>query len=121
MTTTLCSAQDVLDRVGPLGNATIIASTAIVERYIATSEGTICTETKRKWVSDYASISESAVKETLRICAASHAANAIIKYDMRGFSTSAQAITMLNVNYEDFSRTLKALKDLDSTTFRSVT
>jgi len=116
---TLCTAEDVTDRCGLNANATFIASAAIVERFIAISEQTIVAETRRDWIDSYASVPDS-VKETLRICAASDSANAIIKYDMSGFTTRAEAITMLNVNLNDFNRTLKALKELDITDIRSI-
>ena len=119
MTTTLCSTQDVLDRAGVYLNSTIAGSTTILERYINTSEGMVVSETRINWINEYSSVNAS-VKEELRICVASHAANAMIKYDMRNFPTSAQAVTLLNVNYEDFNRSLKALKDFDTNKIRSV-
>lgn len=116
---TLCSVQDVLDRCGADASPTIIASSAIVERYIETAEQTIVLETRRAWVDEYASVLDS-TKETLKICTASHAAKEIIAYDPKGFAPSSAWITMLNVVENAFQRTLKALKDLDSVKIRSV-
>ena len=119
MTVTLCAVQDVLDRCGVNANATIIASSAIVERYIEVSEATICAETRRNWIDDYANV-PTVVKATLKSCAASHAAKTIIQQDMSGFSTRAEAITMLNVNQDEFVRTKKALEDQDIIKIREV-
>lgn len=116
---TLAASQAVTDRVGPNANATIIASEAIIDRYIEIAEQTIVSETRRDWIDSYASL-DSSIKATLELCTASHAAMEIIQYDMGGFSTRAEAITMLNVNSSNFQRTLKTLKDLDSVKIREV-
>lgn len=119
MTATFCSTTDVLDRVGANGDAGIIASGGWIERYINAAEQTICTETNIDYLTNYASAG-TALQGTLKICAASHAAKSIINYNMKGYTTRAEAITMLNVNYEDFSRTLKVLKDVQANTLRSL-
>ena len=116
---TLCTAQDVLDRCGVNANSTVVASTAIIERYIEVSEATICAETRRDWINDYANV-PAEVQATLKSCTASHAAKQIIMYDMSGFSTRAEAITMLNVNQDEFVRTKKALEDQDIIKIREV-
>ena len=119
MAPTLCTNQDVLDRCGKNANSIIIASSAILDRYIEISEGVIVSETRIDWITGYASVTAS-VKNELKSCTASHAAKQIIQYDMSGFASRATAITMLNVNQEEFLRTLKILKDLDTNKLRSV-
>ena len=119
MAVTLCSVQDVLDRCGLNASSWATASTALVERLINNSEQTIVLETRRDWVNSYASLASGAIS-TLKICTASHAAIRVINYDMSGYTTRAESITMLNVNWEDFNRTLNALKNLDSVKIRSV-
>lgn len=116
---TLCASQAVLDRVGINANSTIIASEAIIERYIETAEGVIVAETKRAWVDEFAS-APSSVQKILESCTASHAAKNIIMFDMSNFTTRAEAITMLNVNESEFQRTIKALKDQDIIKIRSL-
>jgi hypothetical protein len=119
MVGTLASTQDVLDRIGIHANATIAASTQIIARYIGLAEQVVCTETRVDWITGFSRVI-SPVKEELKSCVASHAAKQIIMYDMSGFSTRAEAITMLNVNQDEFVRTIKALKDLDTNKIRSV-
>lgn len=116
---TLCNVQDVLDRIGPNANADIIASSAIVERYIDAAEGTIVAETKVNYIGNFGNVSNE-LKETLTLCTAAHASKEIIAFDMGNYSTRAEAITMLNVQESTFKRTLAALKDLDSQSLRSV-
>ena len=110
--------QDVKDRIGLYGNATILASNSIIERYIEVSEGVICAETRINWTTGYSSVA-SHVQVELKSCAASHSAKQILMYDMSGI-TRAEAITRLNVNQDEFIRTLKAIKDLDTNKMRSV-
>jgi len=117
---TLCTSQAVLDRCGPYANATIIASGGIIERYIEDAEQTIVTETRRNWITGYANVS-TAVKGTLTLCTAAHAAKEIIADDMSGFIILGEANTQLNVLESTFQRTLKALKDLDNNSIRAVT
>ena len=109
---TFTTSQAVLDRIGPYANSTIMASEAIIDRYIDSAEQTIVAETRRNWITSSASVSDP-VKQTLKLCAACHAAVEIVQDDMSGFSTRAEAITMLDVNEMHFQRTLKALKDAD--------
>jgi len=116
---TLASSQAVTDRIGPFANSTIISSEGIIDRYITNAEKIICAETKREWISEYSDV-EAEIKGELESCTAAKAARDIIMFDMSGFSTSAQAITMLNVNETEFQRTLKALKDQDIVKLRSV-
>lgn len=115
---TLCSAQDVLDRIGIYGNTTILASTAIIERYIAVSEGVVCAETRIDWITGF-SVANSYAKSELKSCVASHSAKQILMYDMSGI-TRAEAITRLNVNQDEFVRTIKTLKELDTNKIRNV-
>ncbi len=116
---TLATVQDVLDRCGLNANAVVIASQSIVERYITTSEGVVISETKIDWITGIANV-DTYVKEELTSCVASHAAKQIVNFDMRGFGTRAEAVTVLNVNQEEFLRSLKALKDLDTNKLRDV-
>ena len=116
---TLCTSQAVLDRIGPYANSDVLASEAIIDRYIEDAEQTIVSETRTNWIDDHASVS-TALQSTLQICTACHAAVDIISDDMGGFPTKAEAITLLNVNENRFKRTLKALENRNSQDIRSV-
>jgi len=118
MTVTLASTQDVIDRMGPYVNAAILASGAMISRYIEAAEGSIVSETRRDWITDYTNV-VTEVKEELRICTACHAAMEIIQYDMSGYITRGEIITQLNVLDANYQRTLKALKDQDTIKIRS--
>lgn len=119
MTGTLCASQAVLDRIGPFANASIHASGAIIDRYIENAEQVIVAKTRRDWVTSYSDLIDS-TKGLLESCAAAKAARDIITFDMSGFSTRAEAITMINVNESEFQSNLKDLKDLDIVKIRSV-
>ena len=115
----IISIQDVLDRVGVNVNSTISASTAQLERWIATAEGVVVAETRINWLTGSGSMT-SEVKQEFRTCAACHAAIRVIQQDMSGFTSRGEATTMLNVNDKEFQRSLRALKDIDANKPRSV-
>jgi hypothetical protein len=115
---TLCSVQDVVDKAGT-GAATTAASEALVTRFIEESEGVIVSETRRAWVDEYASVSDPN-KHLLRECCSSHAAKKVVHYDTSGFFSRQAAEIALDVLHDEFTRTLKTLKDLDTTKIRSV-
>jgi hypothetical protein len=119
MTTTFCTSQDVLDRIGLYANSTIAASTAIIERYIATSEGVVVGETGINYLTQYSNVNVS-LKENLRTATASHAANNIIFYDTGGYSSSTEFVNLANKNLLEFNRSIARLKDLDANKIRSV-
>ena len=112
----LCSAADVIDRAG-VGADT--SSSAMITRAISRAEQRIVAETRRNWTTGYASVPAS-VKELLKVCAAAHAAKEIINYDTTGFFSRQAAEIALDVNHDDFTTTLKSLKDLDTTKIRDV-
>jgi len=120
MTGTLCASQAVLDRIGPYANSTFLASQALVDRYIENAEQLIVGKTKRDWVDSYANVLTS-TKAILESCCAAKAARDIINFDMSGFATRAEAITMINVNESEYQSNLKDLKDLDIVKIRGVT
>jgi hypothetical protein len=117
---TLCTEQNVKDKAGVGASSTVIASSAMLTRFIEESEGVIVSETRRNWVTEYASVN-AAVKEILRECCSSHAAKKVLNYDTTGFFSRQAAEITLDVLHDEFTRTLKTLKDLDTVKMRSVT
>ena len=120
MAVTLCTERNVIDKAGVGASSTVTASSAMLTRFIEESEGVIVAETRRDWVDSYASVGD-AVKELLRECCSSHAAKKVINYDTSGFFSRQAAEITLDVLHDEFTRTLKSLKDLDTIKIRSVT
>src|SRR3990167_9162884 len=119
MAITLCSEQDVVDMAG-FGSRPYAGSSLLVQRFINRAEGGIVSETRRDWVNGYGS-TVSANREELRECCASKAAFDLVKLDGRGFFSRTEQEITLDVLHDNFSRSLKALTDLDLTKIRAVT
>ena len=119
MAPTLATEQDVKDRMGLNANSTIMASGLIIQRYIEDAEGVVVGATKIDWITDITKVTAS-VKLLLAVCVSAHAAKEIINYDMSGYSSRAEAVTMLNVNENTFTKRLVELKDLDTNKLRRV-
>jgi len=116
---TLCSVQDVLDRCGVNANAAIIASAAIVERYITVSEGILVAETRQDYVGSFGNLSSGTLNDA-KSFVASHAAKQIIMQDTSGFTTVASGVSKANANINEYSRALRSLKETDSNKIRSI-
>lgn len=114
MVITLASVQNVKDRCGVRANATILANAGSeIDRYIEDAEGVVVGLTNIDWVTNYSSV-QASIKKMLSTCVSAWAAKEIINYDMNGFTTVSEAITMLNVNEKTFQDTLKQLKELET-------
>jgi hypothetical protein len=109
MAPTLATYTDVLRRVSEQVADAVSSSEALINEFIEDVERTIVAETRRDWVDSYSDVNVN-VKETLRTATASKAAEL----------SRAAAITNINVNLNEFNRTLKALQDLDITKIRKV-
>lgn len=119
MTGTLCSSQAVLDKTGLNINSGILASEAIIDRYINQAEQLIVGKTRRDWVVSYSDLLDS-TKAILESTCAAKVAKEIIASDMSGFQTKAEAITKINVNESEFQAGIRDLKELDIVKIRSV-
>ena len=121
MAITLTTNQAVLDKVGPDGNATIIATSATIDRYILEAEGVVIAETGIDWIAGDSALTNTYVKILVSSCVASLAARNIIEYDMKNYFNTAIAVTMLNVLEKEFKRNIKELKEFDlNKTIRTV-
>jgi hypothetical protein len=118
MAITLCSVQDVLDLAG-FGMNAYAGSSLLVQRFINRAEGVIASETRRDWINGFSSTT-SENREILKECCASKAGIDLASYDGRGFFSRTEQETKLDVLQDIFSRSLKALKDLDTTRIRAV-
>jgi hypothetical protein len=119
MAPTLATYTDVLRRVSEEVADAVSSSEALINEFIEDVERTIVAETRRDWVDSYSDVNVN-VKETLRTATASKAAELITTKHMAAEFSRAAAITNINVNLNEFNRTLKALQDLDITKIRKV-
>lgn len=108
MSWTLSTSEAMLDKAGT--NRSIACSGAILARFSDEAEGAICSETAYDWVANYASVSAN-FKPILSQAVAACSGNEIIKYDMSGYTSRAEAQTMLDVNIDTYKRCIETLKE----------
>lgn len=104
---TLCTNSNVVYEAGANASATSSAE-AYTNVYILKAEGKICLDTRYDWVTNYASVSTIG-KEILREAASCYAAIAVINYDMSGFTTRQEALTMVNILWARYIDIIKRI------------
>lgn len=92
---TLAINADVAKYAGANANTTASAE-AYTNVYIKMAEGRVCLDTRYDWVTNYSSVSDIG-KEILRDAVAAYAAIKVIEYDMSGFTSRQEALTMINI------------------------
>lgn len=105
---TLCTNSNVKYKAGANASATSIAE-GYTNVYILLAEAQLSASARYDWVTNYASVSAIG-KEILRDAASSYAAVQAINYDMSGFSSRQEAITMVNILWAGFQKTLTLLE-----------
>lgn len=86
---------------------------AILDKWSNQAEGKIVAETRRDWVGKYSTLGDG-VKNILDDVCSSIIAKQIISFDMSGFTSRAEAFTMLNVQDDIVGRGIAILKDFKS-------
>ena len=93
---TLCTASQAIYKAGTNANATAASSLALLNVWVKEAEGKICLDTRYDWVTNYTSVSTIG-KEILREATSCLEAVDIINYDMSGFTSRQEALTMVNI------------------------
>jgi len=106
---TLCTNTNVTYQAGANASATSKAE-AYTNVYILLAEAKLCLDTRYDWVTNYASVSAIG-KEVLREAASCYAAIAVINYDMSGFSSRQEALTMVNILWARYIDIVKRIVD----------
>lgn len=106
---TLCTNSNVQYEAGANASATSKAE-AYTNVYIKLAEGKLCLDTRYDWVTNYASISTIG-KEILREAVSCYAAIAVINYDMSGFTSRQEALTMVNILWARYIDIVKRIAD----------
>ena len=116
----LVSSGAIIARAGHGANQNAAASDALVYGWYEHAEGRIVGETRRTWVAEYASVASGA-RLLLADAASALAASDLINYDMSGYTSRAEAQTMLDYLRDRYNAAIQALKDFSSNTIKSVT
>lgn len=117
---TLTTSGAAISKAGANANSTIIASGSTLSKWSDDCEGYICSITRRNWVTSYTSV-DGGVKSILSDITSSLVAKQIISYDMSGYTSRAEAQTMLNVQDDIIQRGIEILKDFKSNDLRTPT
>lgn len=110
MTETLTDSGAVKLLVGTNASTTITNSPANMTFFINQAEGELCSTTRIDWIDKWASLSTS-FSGAVSSAVASRAAMPIISYDMSGYTSRAEAQTMLDLLRDNYERSLKVLSD----------
>lgn len=109
MSFTLCTSGAAVYKAGANADPNATSSGAILAEWSDEVEGTICTITRRDWVTDWTSL-EANYKPILSDLASDLIAMKIINYNMEGYTGLNEASTMLDVLRDNANRNLDILK-----------
>ena len=109
MSWTLCTSGSAIVKAGANANSTIVASGSSLAEFSDEVEGTICTKTRYNWVSNYSSIT-SQFKPILANIASDLIAMKIIGYDLSGWASKNEYLTMLNILKDNSDKCFDALE-----------
>ena len=116
MTWIMCTSGAAVAKAGANANSTITVSGARLSEWSAQAESTVNAITRKNYSDTYAALNAD-VTGILNDVTTSLIANNIISYDMSGYTSRAEAETMLDVNRDTATRGLSLLRDKKQTTF----
>lgn len=98
-------------------NASTVANMeAYINDYMTQAESLINVRTRFNWSDAYSGLNAD-IKGILKEVASAIAATSVINYDMSGFTSRAEAETMLDVLNNSINRGLSILKEIAQQTF----
>lgn len=114
MTETMCTSGAVKLKAGANMSSSLTADnyTTLINQ----AESYINTATRINYTDTYGSLNDD-VKKILEDTASSYAAISAINYDMSGYTSRQEALTMLNVNWAIVQQGIKLLSDKKYTDF----
>lgn len=98
------------------GKSSVSSAEAYTNNFISQAESFINAVTKYNWSDAYSGLNVD-VKGLLKEAGSNIAAMYVINYDMSGYTSRAEAQTMLNVLWDRASKCLELLKDKVHTDF----
>lgn len=110
MAWTFTTSGSAIVKAGYGVNTALTASGAIMDRWSDQVENSINAITRKDWVADYASVKAN-FKFILDDLESDMVAMKLIGYDLSGYSSLAEAQTMLDVLADNIRRNIEILKD----------
>ncbi len=118
MAVTLCMSGALLTKAGERVHSDFTGADGETNcnALINQAEAVVCMETREDWITNYSTF-DSIIKLILEEVVSNISAMYAIIYDMSGYTSRAEAQTMLDVLIDGANRGLKYLKDKKKTTF----
>lgn len=112
MAFTLTTSQAIIALAGANVNTSASTSGALLALFCNEAEGVVCAYSRYDWVTNYATVL-AICKPLLDEATACYAANKLINYSMGDYTSNGEAVTMLNVNLNNFNKAMARLEDKD--------
>lgn len=109
------TTAEVQHKVGAGANSTS-NSELFINDFMAQAESFINSVTRKNWSNVYGTLNEE-TRDILKRAASSFAAIMVIQYDMSGYSSLAEAQTMLDVLRDEAFQCIGLLRDQEVKTF----
>lgn len=109
MAWTLSTSQAILLKAGANFNSTAGTSGALLSKISDLAEGMFCRDTKYNWVSN-ATLINAPSRNAIESDVANLGAKFLIEHDMSGYTSLGEAITMVNILLDDYSKSIPIWK-----------
>ena len=100
--------RDNIIKEAVLNHNTTFSYEAHTNYYIKKAEGKLCLDTRFDWVDKYSDVSTIG-KEVLREAVSCYAEIAVIKEDMKGFTSRQEALIMINILWTRYIDVVKRI------------
>ena len=110
MSWTLSTSGAAITKAGLYANSTIVASGAALQKWSYEAEATLAVITRKDWVTDYSGLAAN-TKAILDDTISSMIAKRIIAYDMSGYTSLAEASTIIDVYHDEITRNIEVLRE----------
>ena len=117
MSWTFTTSGSAIAKAGLHANSTIINSGSVLAKWSDQAEGRIEGETRRTWITDYTTLSDS-IKNVLEDITSSMVAKQIMSYDPTGY-LNRELNLMINIQDDIVREGLRFLKDFKSNTLKA--
>jgi len=112
MSFTLTSSGAIIMKSGINASSTATSSGAMLKEFCDEAEGYLCADTQYDWVENYSSIGTN-FKPILSLAVSNLASMYIIDADLSVYTSRAEGQTMLNVNYDNYTKAVDILKNAE--------
>lgn len=116
MSWTLTTSQAILYKAGANVSTTASTSGAILQKISDQAEAVVVAKSRYDWVTNYASVISS-FKPILDDAVSSYGAILLIEYDMSGYTSNGEAVTMVNILRDTFERNMAILREKETQDF----